>query len=68
MVAFLARMKVFFHPEATVPEEEDRHKEAVELRKSKVLELREKLKSNPSLNEKIDGITAQLLTGVETKP
>jgi len=62
-------MKKFFHPTIEeIPVESERHRKAAELRQSKVVELRESLKTDPSLDEKINGITAQLLSGVEQKP
>ena len=69
MASLIKRVKKFFHHSAEeLPVESEQHKKAAELRNSKVLELRAQLKTDPSLDEKINGITAQLLSaGAESK-
>lgn len=57
-------MRNFFHPVSELPDEEDHHKEAVAAREAEVRALRAQLKTDPSINEKIDGITA-LLAGAD---
>lgn len=61
---FFSNIMTWFHPVVEVPEEEPRHVRVSEHRRSKVVELREHLKTDPSLNEKINDITTQLLQGV----
>lgn len=56
----------FFHPSAEVPEEEERHKHAEEIREMKASELRAQLQTDPLLHEKIDGITALLSEHAKT--
>lgn len=68
MESILKRVKKFFHPDVeNLPVESEQHRKAAELRQSKVVELRESLKTDPSLDAKINGITTQLLSGVESK-
>lgn len=55
-----AKLRNFFHPTKDVPDEDERHRDAVALRQAKAVALREQLKTDPSLNAKIDGITALL--------
>lgn len=67
MVTFVERVKRFFYPITLVPEPDAEYEEAVAFRREKVVELRASLKTDPFLNEKIDGITAKLLSGAEQK-
>ncbi len=56
-----SRVMQFFYPVAEVPEEEERLREAVKYRKAARDQLREQLATNPSLEEKIDKVTAEIL-------
>jgi hypothetical protein len=71
MDSIVKRVKdFFFHPKLEDPPiESEKHRKAAELRESKVVELRAQLKTDPSLDEKINGITTQLLSaGAEPEP
>ena len=64
MADFILTLKAFFHPDVVVPEEEEKHRAAANERAARAQELRETLKTNPSLERKIDEVTS-LLSGAE---
>ena len=64
---FIHQLMDFFHPDVCVPEEDEEHKAAVEEREKRAQELRVTLRMDRRMDEKIDAITAKLLSGVSEK-
>lgn len=65
MGSFFFRVMRFLRPPADVPEAEERHVRASQLRQEKIEELRLRLRPNLEIERKINGVTQKLVEALK---